>query len=214
MDIVLARSDFPIIDDVLLNDVKLSNHFLVEFIVSTMPIKKAYKSVTYRDIKPINNEQFCTDVKEVCMNNQSKNMQEMMTNYNYLISEIVDRHAPIKTKQVKIVPNAPWFDLQYKSLRQRRRKSEKKFEMTGLAIHKGECVNLRKETTELANHKKKTFYAQEIDKCNGNSKSLYNCANKLLDLKQDVVLPSHESSKKLAEQFKIYFKEKISDIRE
>ena len=86
--------------------------------------------------------------------------------------------------------------------------------MTGLVIHKDEIVNLRKETTELANHKKKTFYAQEIDKCNGNSKSLHNCVNKLLDLKQDVVLPSHDSSKKLAEQFKTYFNGKIGDIRE
>ena len=85
-----------------------------------------------------------------------------MTNYNSLLSEIVDCHAPIKTKQVKIVPKAPWFDLQYKSLRQRRRKAEKKFKMTGLAIHKDEFVNLRKETTELANHTKKTFYGQEI----------------------------------------------------
>ena len=121
IDIVLATSDSPIIDDVLPNDVKHSDHFLIEFKVSTIPIKKAYKSVTYRDIKSINNEQFCTDVKEVCMNNQSNNMQESMTNYNSLLSEIVDCHAPIKTKQVKIVPNAPWFDLQYKSLQQRRR---------------------------------------------------------------------------------------------
>ena len=69
--------------------------------------------------------------------------------------------------------------------------------MTGLAIHKDEFVNLHKETT----HKKKTFYAQEIDKCNGNSKLLYNYVNKLLDLKQDVVLPSHDSSKTIRESF-------------
>ena len=118
----------------------------------------------YRDIKSINNEQFCTDVKEVCMNNQSNNMQQRMTNYNSLLSEIVDCNAPIKTKQVKIVPNVPWFDLQYKSLRQRRRKAEKKFKMSGLAIHKDEFVNLHNETTKLVNHKKKTFYTQEIDK--------------------------------------------------
>ena len=47
------------------------------------------------------------DVKEVCMNSQSNNMQERMTNYNSLLSEIVDHHAPIKTRQVKTVPNAP-----------------------------------------------------------------------------------------------------------
>ena len=93
-----------------------------------------------RSVVPVtgNSMQKTTFLVQVCMNNQSNNIQERMTNYNSLLSEIVDRHAPIKTKQVKIVPNAPWFDLQYKSLRQRRRKAEKKFKITGLAIHKDE----------------------------------------------------------------------------
>ena len=130
------------------------------------------------------------------------------------MSSIVDSHAPLKTKQIKVVPNAPWFDSEYNALRILRRKAERKYKKTGLQVHKEDFVNLRKETTALAFNKKRNYYAMKIDKCDGNTKALFGCINELLDTKQNKVLPSHNSSNELADRFQTFFKVKISSIRE
>ena len=53
-------------------------------------------------------------------------------NYNYVLTEVVNKHAPIITKTIKVVPTAPWFDADYANLRKRRRKAEKKYRKSGL----------------------------------------------------------------------------------
>ena len=114
------------------------------------------------------------------------------------MSEVVDKHAPQKTKRIKIVSNAPWFDVEYNELRRRRRKAEKQFKKTGLEVHKEEFVQLRKQTTNLAFNKKRKHFTIKIDECGKNSKSLFACVNNLLDIRQNVVLPSHDSGEELA----------------
>ena len=192
----------------------LSDHFIVQFEVKNIvPEKKDYKYIKYREIKSVNNEHFCAAIKQCYENINSQDFNEKIGSFNAQAKEIVDSFAPTKSKLLKIVPNAPWFDLEYKMLRQRRRKVEKNFNRTRMLEHKIEFVNLRKQTTALAFNKKRTYYADKIDECKGNSKSLFSTLNKLLDEGQTVILPNHESSVELAEKFKNYFKDKITNIR-
>ena len=86
------------------------------------------------------------DVKEGFKNIQFDNMQEMITSYHALITRVADLHAPLKTKQIMVVPNAPWFDFEYRELRRLCRKAEKRYRKTGLEVHKKEFVDLRKQT--------------------------------------------------------------------
>ena len=48
-----------------------------------------------------------------------------MINYNVVMAEVLEKHAPLKSKTVKLVPDVPWFDIEYKNLRRLRRKAEK-----------------------------------------------------------------------------------------
>ena len=124
------------------------------------------------------------------------------------MSKVINTHAPLKAKQIKVVPDAPRFDFEYKALRRCRRKAERRHRKTGSVEHKNEFVELRNQTA-LAFDKKKTYYARKIDECNGNSKSLFACVNQLLDIKQNTILPSHNSTEELANRFQTYFKEKL-----
>ena len=103
------------------------------------------------------------------------------------MAKVVEVHCPQKTKKIKVVTYAPWFDLEYSELRKLRRKAEKKYKKTGLQIHKQEFVELRKKTTNLAFNKKREYYNNKIDESGGNSKTLFACLNKLLDIKQETV---------------------------
>ena len=161
IDVVLTRSDHPIITGLQPNDVELSDHFLIEFAVGISATETKYRTVTYRDTKSINNSQFCTEIKEGYKNIPICNMQEKVTSCHALMSKVVNTHASLNTKQIKVVPNAPWFDFEYKALRRRRRKAEKRYRKTGLEVHKNEFVDLRNQSTALAFDKKKTYYTKK-----------------------------------------------------
>ena len=128
------------------------------------------------------------------------------------MKELVHEFAPLKTKTIKVVPNASWFDSEYKELRKKRRKAEKKYKKSRTPENRTLFVDLRKQTTFLALSKKREHYNKKINECNS-TKELYNCVNELLDKKKSSVLPSHDSTTELAERFNKYFKDKICEIR-
>ena len=64
----------------------------------------------------------------------------------------------------------------------------------------------------MAFTKKKEYYSKKLKE--GNGRNMYKVVNKLLDKKQDTVLPEAKSDKELADSFVKFFAEKISKIRE
>ena len=96
------------------------------------------------------------------------------------------------------------------SLRRPRRKAEKRYRKTGLAVHKENYIKLRKQTTNLAHEKKCDYNRDKLN--NANNKILYSTIKQLLDKKQDAVLPDSQSDADVANLFLNYFIEKIEKI--
>ena len=128
------------------------------------------------------------------------------------MKELITEQAPEKTKVIKIVPDSPWFDNDYKEKRKERRKAEKRYRKSKKKEDHDKFTTLRKQTTDLAYAKKKEYLTRKLNE--GNSKTMYSVVNKLLDKKQDRVLPDAKSDKELADAFVKYFSEKITKIRE
>ena len=59
--------------------------------------------------------------------------------YNAAIKESVDTSYPLVTKRKKLVPNAPWFDSEYKELRKLRRRAEK-------STRKQNCLKIKRDS--------------------------------------------------------------------
>ena len=119
------------------------------------------------------------------------------------MKELIDDQSQEKTKLIKVVPDSPWFDYDYQEKRKERRKAEKKYKKSKLPEDHIKFTALRKETTNLAYTKKKEFYTRKLKE--GNSKTMYSVVNKLLDKKQERVLPDAKSDKELADGFVKYF---------
>ena len=215
LDMVLARYDSPNITGTEVRNVELSDHFLITFDVVAEILQHEMKTVTCRNFS--DTEKFLVEVKErfsaLTETFSTSTMGESVTAYNNTMSELYKEHYPSKTRQIKIVPNAPWFDSEYKNLRKQRRKAEKKYKKTKLPSDKEAFIYLRKETTSLAFSKQKEYYAKKIGECKG-QKELFSCVNRLLDKQKEAVLPEHSSDQDLANGFAKYFKEKISKIRQ
>ena len=212
IDFVLARHGSPVVRNVEPNNVLLSDHFMITFNLEAEVEQQRVQTITYRRFQ--NTDRFRQDIKERYESTSLSRptMGEAVATYNSVIRELVEKHYQPKTKQIKAVPHAPWFDSEYDNLRKRRRKAEKKYKKTKLAEDRSAFIALRKETTILASKKQKDYYAQKIKDCKG-QKALYECVNSLVDRKKEAVLPEHTSPIELANDFAQYFKEKIINIR-
>ena len=93
-----------------------------------------------------------------------------------------------------------------------RRKLERKYNKTKLAVDKERLDHQRNIYNYLLTQAKQDYFKTKIETAE-TSKDLYKVCDNLLNREQKSVLPSHACVKDLAEKFITYFDNKISDIR-
>ncbi len=212
LDIIITFDNNSCISNIKSSQYDISHHFLVEFDVAVSPNKREYKTIYYRNLKAIDSVSFQQDISSKLSISATTTLAINAKSYNEVMTGVLNDHAPMKSKTIKIVPNAPWFDCEYEHLRKLRRKAEKTYRRSGLDADKENYKKLRKQTTDLAYAKKRKFYSDKLEE-SSNSKSMYSAINKLLDKKQETSLPDAKSDKELADDFLNYFIEKIEKIR-
>ena len=106
----------------------------------------------------LNPEHFCQDILEKSkVITESETLAQKVTAYNKVMCTVLNEHAPLKSRNIKVVPNAPWFDAEYDNTRKLRRKAERLYRKTGLLVLKETFIRLRKQTTTLAYKKKRNY---------------------------------------------------------
>ena len=202
------------------------DHFPVKFdlLNSTSKELNEKKLITFRNIKEIDKPSFTDELANELLcgeldggdqsPSQSVSFEKLIGMYNSKCSLVLDKHAPLLTKLIKERKSAPWFDGEYKALRNLRRKAERKWHQSRCVIDKKHFESIREQCTELSNTKKRDFFKAEFVKHSYSSKSLFSFVDKFLDRDKTLVLPSSDSLKDTVENFNTYFEEKIKAIRE
>ena len=190
----------------------LSHHSLIDFDAAfEFESAKGKRRITHRS-KNVDIAGFRKDANDTLLAlPKTDDLNEKIKRYNTALANVVNKHAPILSKTITVVPDAPWFDAEYRNLRKLRRKAEKKFRKSQLDTDKKVYQSLRKQAVNLAFDKKKQFVSSKLEQ--GCSKTLYAVVNELIDNKKQAVLPKAESDASLANKFQIFFREKIEKIR-
>lgn len=213
LDIVITPNKDSYLRNMNVTNHDLSDHFLINFGIVCEPSERQMKTITYRSIKNVDMAKFSNDLKErLGALPPTNNMLSKVNNYNAAMADLVAEHAPTKTKTIKLVPEAPWFDTEYAEHRKLRRRAEKKYRRSRLEADRKVYLAMRKETIDLSFQKKKSLISKKLQE--GTSKTLYSVVNQLIDNnKKETILPKSTSEKELADKFLLYFKEKIEKIR-
>ena len=176
------------------------------------------KLITFRNIKKIDEEAFRDDLEEFLSSasscSSSLSLEDRIQQYNQGLSGILEEHAPEHSKWIRDLPDAKWFDSEYKEARLERRKAEKQWKKSGLQIDKDIFEHLRLHCNELANNKKKSYFKNHFERYNHSQKSLYNFVDVFLDQDKQLTLPPTESMQKCVNDFNTFFSEKIEKIRQ
>ena len=92
------------------------------------PFRRELK--TYRKMKAINLTSFSTDIENSDLySSQERSLEESVTQYNDVLGDLLEKHAPLKTKWLTIRPAAPWVNDDILSARKERRRMERRWRL-------------------------------------------------------------------------------------
>ena len=213
LDLILTRPDqVPI--SVEVEDILLSDHFSVRFTLPTSKPPLPKRELTYRRIKAIDIDSFASDIASSRLFSlDSENPDLLADTYNAVLRELLDKHAPVKTKTITVHPTAPWYGDDIAAAKKVRRKAEKKWRETGLTVHRQLYKEAKDNVTRLITQAKVSYYKDRIESSEDTQKTLFACVKDLLNENKPAKLPSSDSNQELADRIASFFSEKISKIR-
>ena len=186
------------------SDISLSDHFLLSFLVDCKTLKSYYKTITYRNMRQVNKEEFKNELSYTIKSiSVVENLGKVVTEFNVKTAKLMDKHASKVTRKVKIVDSARWFDTECKESRRERRRAEKRYKHTGNLVDKDTFVRIRKGTNDLARSKKQQLFTSWVKDAKNKPKALFKVVNKMTDVKQESCLPSADSDTQLANRFSV-----------
>ena len=139
----------------------------------------------------------------------SSNVQQLVASYNTILSELLEKHAPLQTRKVKQSHRQPWFDDRIRREIIIRRKKVIPWNTTLMPF-----INSADLYLTLSKLHKRTYYTQKLADNKTNFKWIFEISNKLLYKNEPILLPSTDNKKNLADQFNEFFITKINKIME
>ena len=124
LDAVLSGNDSTFAQRHNATDIGYSDHVLVKLFLNISNPKAIRKTVTNRSIKDIDIENFTKDVKTKLHISPDIDIKQAIDTYYVTIREVLDKHAPLKTKNVIIRRNTKRFNDQIKKAKVVRRRLE------------------------------------------------------------------------------------------
>jgi hypothetical protein len=107
LDVFLSSNSYMYVKDNLNVDIGLSDcHNLIGCALKAHAPQKVDKVIKYRSFKSFDQCAFLDELNHINFNSCfiHSNMDDTMHSYNTLYTDVLDKHAPIKTKRIKKIP--------------------------------------------------------------------------------------------------------------
>ena len=213
--VICKENDCPVVSFKVI-DPLISDHSAVEFLMETQRPSLPHTTLNYRQIKKINIEDFRTDIvncRLLLPENLGDEIDEVVENYDSALSDILDKHAAIKSKVISIKPTVPWYNDSVAEARRNKRRCERKWRATRLCVHRQIYQDARDKLHAVIDEAKKDYFQDKITSSTSQG-ALYDSLNQLLFKKKSTCLPDSEDSKQLADDMADFFSGKVQRIRD
>ena len=223
LDVLIIQTENPlatnheVTDLGFVNDsgIPLRDHLSIKFTLKVE--KKKFKPVTVktRNWKNLDPDKFNDDLKS-CVERmyftEQMGLSERVNWYNTALSELVNKHAPEKTKTISRKPN-PWYCQELEERKRKCRQLERKWRKSKLTVH---LQIFRKECSRLYNRinfLKISFNKDLVSTAGRDQKKIFSIANRrLLGKRRSCSFPTAESDQQCANKFSAFFSDKVAKI--
>ncbi|KAJ8040406.1 hypothetical protein HOLleu_14687 [Holothuria leucospilota] len=128
LDLVFAREDDQIIHGCEVQENDLSDHYMIHCYVNRNKPLQMKSCVKIRNYKQINRDAFKVDLLEGFNNiPEDLSLDEVVNEYNTLVRNVLDNHAPQTEKEKVLKTRFPWYDDEIRTQTHVRRRLERKW---------------------------------------------------------------------------------------
>ena len=193
------------VSDLRVEDKTISDHYVILFNLTVQSRNERKVKVTSRNIKRVNHEKLKNDIK-ILVNSDTSQIDIYETG----LRQLLDLHAPEKTRTITAKPSAPWLTDDILAAKRERKQFERQWRKSGLNVHRQMYVNKKNSVNNLLKYSKRTYFRCRIKEAKS-SKELHHLTNSLLGRPTAPTLPDNVPN--LPEKFSAFFVNKIDTIR-
>lgn len=213
LDLLITPTDFVGINSII-NSGPFGDHFTVLCKLQALPSHVPNKeSVSFRRYDKIAMPSFLTDLNHIdFVSTPASTVSELYDQYHSGLFKLINKYAPLKTKFLKKrVPS--WITEEYRGAKRIRRQYERIWRKQKTPYNRSRLRKQSNLCNYILNKAKQKFYSELISANAGDSRKLWKGLNTVLHSKANTVLPDSNDSKSLANNFCMFFKDKITKIQ-
>lgn len=191
-----------------------SDHAAVKWSLRLQSALAEKKFVHCRDIKKINIDQFCNDINNSELSRlDESDVNTLVSKYNTCLKTILDRHAPLISREVYVRNNLPWYTDELKLKKRETRSYERRWLKSRLESDKQILKTCCNEYSTMLTEAKNKYFSEKFNV--NDSRKMFDQICKFFKTKSSAKLPENGiTDKELANMFMKFFFEKITLIQE
>ena len=152
LDLVITRNSDSFIRGAPFTDTLISDHLLVVCSLRVAKPPSSVSSVSFRKIRAVDAAAFNHDIIDSDLfHRPSDNLEELVLQFHNTLRALLHCHAPVKRKQIRARPSAPWMTDEIRCAKRQKRKVERRWRAskspTNLALFRSQ----RNRVTYLMN---------------------------------------------------------------
>ena len=196
----------------------ISDHAFVSFLINIPkpPIHKLL--VNSRALSRINKDQFRRDLikltDQLLATSSITDVNQTALQYDKILKQLLDKHAPLKTRMITPRTCVAWFDTEAKRLKAKLRKQEKIWRKSKNPEDLQDLKTIRNSYRHHLRVSKIAHFNESIKSARGNSRQLFSITMGLMGKVKTNILPDSSDDSALATEFADFFIEKITKIRD
>ncbi len=216
LDLVLTRKDSTLFTKKPYVDHRISDHDSIICVLRAKRPPLERKIVTFRKIKAIDSKSFANDIANSVLATDLSDIPETcVSQYESILSSLLDNHAPLKSQTMPVREKRPWITDEVKEMKRERRLLERTWRKDKDNIDKRDAFTDKRNKCRNRIDTNKVAHLQGLveDKKN-DPKALFHIVNNLLGKNGEMPYPEHENTAELVAGFNDFFIQKIANIRE
>ena len=215
LDLVITTKDSTLLPSITHSLISPSDHFPIFTSLSISPPTPPLTEHFFRCINSINMNKFIHDIlhTSILISHPPNNLHDLVDCYNKTLSDLLNKHAPLKSKLFRPKPSNPWFSPTLAKLKSTRCHLKKIWSSSHSLL---DLKLLRSATNNYhaAIIKAKKLYNSSLISSNlHNPRKLWHTINHLLHRIAAPSLPSSDSLSSLPQSFATFFSDKIHKLR-
>jgi hypothetical protein len=180
LDLLITRiSDQVVFSNLHIID-GISDHYAVicNLFLSRPPV--ITKTITTRNWKSIESDKLSEDIlkSDLCVSLKA-DICSKVQQYTSDLSVLLNKHAPSKTRRVKIRPNTSWYSDHIYTEKRKRRRLEQKWRKSRLEIDHQLYIEQKQKVISLIKKAKASYYNNLCAENTKNPKRLFGIVNQL-----------------------------------